>query len=430
MHGAQIGGMYGAQVSLMHGVILLPLTISLSPVFKTKAKNDDNWTFSSLASGQHIFISVVDDFPLPVQSTSDLYVRMKDGATHALVKFTKLSTPSIQTENVLLGIAFQNWQRQSETLRDALVEWTFRHRFTIHSGLMEQLNELPYVTVNGLSHRVPPKDLIDPKSALRSIYADEVGRFPSDSFATHYYLSVLRELNFVKSVFDKSVVEERLAYFSSQEGDSEQRAHKVKEFISFCNGSWKREFEAPIVKARSRAWLPLDNNSFCSPEECRDRLDTSGAHGNSKCYDLVLKTLPSNIVILSQEFRKALGWLDPVPATVVFKQFRLTLSIRDTNNRHSRLTTLIEYFSYLYSNGQLSAETVQSLKDLTSAISWIPIMSLSHGKLVKTIHALFSDDADLRSPFERVRPKYTTFLAAIGCVSRYAIHLVSKKKRI
>ncbi|KAF4615426.1 hypothetical protein D9613_003544 [Agrocybe pediades] len=390
-------------------------------VFKTRTSNDLPWSFTALY-GSHppVFINVPDGFPLPIQSSSVNYVNMRDNQTVTVVKYALNNTPYIQDEKLLLRKGFENWNSQPDELKGLIVDWVFRYRSRLGSALLDQFNGLPYVRVNGVAHRVIPQNLIDPTSALRTIYAGEVGRFPVNDFA-NAYLPILREFGLVKFRFDETIVKERIEYFTATDSEHDaQIIGKVKHFIAFCNASWAASFHTIIVNARALNWLPLDDGTLCSPQGCRDSIHANREHENPAYYDLAMKVLPQDVHIVSPAFRTSLGWTDPVPGEILYRQFRLTLERRNAQERYERLASLIDYFGRLHGDNLIGQKELQNLKDLTSRIPWIPAASSSTGRLVRTEHATFVDDVELKPPFERVRPRYSSFLTAMGCLPRPA----------
>ncbi|KAF9557584.1 hypothetical protein CPC08DRAFT_751892 [Agrocybe pediades] len=395
--------------------------LSTMRVFKTKTSNELPWSFTALY-GSHppVFINVPDGFPLPIQSSSVNYVNMRDNQTGTVVRYALNNTPYMHDEKLLLRKGFENWNSQPDELKSLLVDWVLRYRSRLGSALLDQFNGLPYVRVNGLAHRVIPQNLIDPASPLRGIYTGEVGRFPVNDFA-NTYLSILREFGLVKFKFDEAIVKERIEYFTTTDPAHDgQLIGKVKEFIAICNGSWTPPFHAIIVNARALKWLPLVDGTLCSPEGCRDAIRADREHENPAYYDLALKVLPQDVVILSPAFRTSLGWTDPVSGEILYRQFRLTLERRNAQERYGRLASLIDYFSRLHGDNLIGQKELQSLKDLTSRIPWIPAAFSSTGKLVRTEHATFVYDVELKPPFEHVQPRYSSFLTAMGCLTRPA----------
>jgi len=394
------------------------LKLCMLKVFSTKSTNADAWSLDPLeGTSEFRYLSVTNDFLLPVERHSVVYVNMQDHNTKALAKLANDSPPRVYSEIDLIKIGFDNWNMQPLELQDMYVIWMFRNHTSVSQEILRRMDNLEFVKAHRTERRITPQGLINPKSPIANLYTDEPGRLPTELFATEY-LPIMRELGYLHSHLDAFVVEERLKFLSSNSTEL-SRSRKAKEFIALCNRDWKLEFTAIIQKMRSQPWMPVDDSTFESPAFCRDSIGTRGTHENPYFYDLTLRILPPDVQIISPAFRRALGWSDVIASQTLVSQFRLTLQLEGNREQNTRLIALIDYLSYLDDQGQLSVDTVQDLKDMLNDKAWIPVTSSPDGDLVKASYALFANNVDLKPPFRQVHNfELTPFLVKMGCTQR------------
>ena len=136
-------------------------------------------------------------------------------------------------------------------------------------------------------------------------------------------------------------------------------------------------------------------------------------------YDLCLKMI-NRFAVSAPDFRSALGWSDPIPSHVLVEQLRQTLKL----GKRDRLIELLNYLGQRHSDGQLTSEATEDLKQVVDGQLWIPVVPrflVSHN-LVMSKHAVLSESG-LGPPFRQVdsQLKYPLFLLEMGCTQRYRL---------
>ena len=395
--------------SLQDGRKLLEL-----PVFMVRRHLSERSTLGS-ASGKRVFIKIPNDFPLPRLLGDDIvYVDMSDFSTKCLIKLIDRNGLEVLNELDILKLAIDHWNLQSADLQDRFVKEIFDDHSYIHE-LRERLKTLHFVTVNELTHRVPPRGLIHPSSRLADLYTGEAGKIPTGLLASRRYLIIMESEGFVNSSLDESIVQERLEYLSSSASDEKFNVGKATAFVELLNQSWKYSYHPLILKWRSMEWFPYNGLSLVAPDRCRD--SHQGPHAHPYYYDLCLKML-NGFVVSVPDFRSALGWSDPIPSHILVEQLRQTLKL----GKRDRLIELLNYLGQRHSEGELTSTATRDLKQVVDGQLWIPVVArflISHN-LVMSKHADLSESG-LGPPFRQVDPqlKYPRFLLEMGCTQRY-----------
>ncbi|KAF8963749.1 hypothetical protein BDZ97DRAFT_1919525 [Flammula alnicola] len=370
-------------------------------------------------SGYHLYTDVEDDYPLPLlrNMPNTIYVDWKDSTTRILASIVDSGTATVNKEFDLLQLAVDNWDAQPAELQDVWIEKFLDNWRKLPPLLRSQLEALPFVTVNGVPARVPPRNLIHPKSILANLYIGECGKLPTGRFTQSDYLAIMENLGFVRSTLDEVVVADRLAYLRSSSPFADQHViQKATEFVKALNRGWDPSYKPLITQSRGDPWLPSSLSALSSPNNCRDM--GSGLNARLYYYDKVLSIL-KDIEITSQDFRLALGWSDIVPSSILVRQLQLTVALPPSAERNKRLVELINYLGRLQSCSNLTAETLDDICNSVCDQSWIPVWR-SKSETVKTQHALLSD-IHLSPPFRLVdHSKAASFLLRMGCTIRYA----------
>ncbi len=364
-------------------------------------------------TGTRLQVAVGDDFPLPYQNTTVVYVDIRDPATKELVQLLE-PLKEIRVFG-LLYIALEHWGLQSPELQDRFIDHIFESSWRkLPPRIRNKLDNLPFVTVNGMETRVPPKNLIHPSASITPLFEGEIGRIPTGRFAADPYLTTMQNLGFVLSSLDRNIVQERLCYLSDNVSDA---FDKAVTFVRLLNQFWDNSFREAIHLYRDRRWLPLmAHTPPISPNASRDSHE--GEHADPFFYDLVLTVLRSDVVLVTNPyFRSALGWSDRISTDILVRQLSVTLSLPRGRSRYNRLSKLIAYMGQCHSNGQLSSEDIQSLRSVVTTFSWIPVAASSI-ETVATERALLSD-IDLKLPFRLVHQmEFESFFIAMGCTKK------------
>jgi hypothetical protein len=246
------------------------------------------------ASGSRIFMQIPNNFPLPrIENDNTVYIDMGDFVTESLIKLVNHNRIEILKEVDILKLAIDYWDLQPMELQDRFVEKIFDNRRHI-SELRERLKTLSFVTVNQVSHRVPPRGLIHPNSPLAALYKGEVGRIPTHLFASRECLLAMQGEGFVHSSLDESILQERLEYLLSAASDEKLIAHKATAFVGLLDRVWEPLYSPLISRKRSMEWFPCDGLSLVAPDRCRD--NSRGPHAHPYYYDLCLKVLNGVVV--------------------------------------------------------------------------------------------------------------------------------------
>jgi hypothetical protein len=130
----------------------------------------------------------------------------------------------------------------------------------------------------------------------------------------------------------------------------------------------------------------------------------------------------NRIVVSSPGFRSTLGWSDPIPSHILVEQLRQTLE-RNLDGKGDRLIKLLNYLGHRHSEGLLTSEVADDLKQVIEGQLWIPVTArraLGSHDLVMSKYAVLSESS-LRAPFRQVDPqlKHHRFLLEMGCTKRY-----------
>lgn len=384
------------------------------PVFMVRHHLSERSTLGS-ASGKRVFIKLPNDFPLPRLASDDIvYVDIGDFSTKRLIKLFDRNGLEVLNELDILKFAIDHWNLQSADLQDRFVKEIFDDHSYIYE-LRERLKTLHFVTVNELTHRVPPRGLIHPSSRLADLYTGEAGKIPTGLLASRRNLIVMESEGFVNSSLDESIVQERLEYLSSGASDERLTVGKATAFVELLNQSWKCSYQPLILKWRSMEWFPYNGLSLVAPDRCRD--SHQGPHAHPYYYDLCLKML-NGFVVSAPGFRSALGWSDPIPSHILVEQLRQTLKL----GKRDRLIEMLNYLGQRHSEGELTSKATGDLKQVVDGQLWIPVISrflVSHN-LVMSKHAILSESG-LGPPFRQVDPqlKHPCFLLEMGCTQRY-----------
>lgn len=366
-------------------------------------------------TGNRFQVAVGDDFPFPYQNVSVIYIDIRDAATKELIQLLE-PMKEIGVFD-LLGIALEHWSLQPLELQDQFIDHILDSWTKLPDQIRNKLENLPFVTVNGLDSRVPPKKLIHPNAIITPLYESEIGRIPTGRFAVNPYLNIMHSLGFFPSSLDQYIVQERLRYLSENGSDDPKAFEKAVTFVLLLERFWDKNFRETINLFRDRFWLPRTaSTSLLTPNETRDSYQ--GEHADPCFYDLVLTVLRSDVVFVTNpHFRSALGWSSRVPIDILVRQLVCTLALPRDKSRYERLSKLIAYMSRLHQNGQLSSEDIQSVRMIVMNVSWIPAAA-SSTETVATEYALLSD-IDLKPPFRQVhRIEFRSFLLAMGCTDK------------
>ena len=385
------------------------------PVFMIRHHPGERSTLGP-ASGKRVLINLPENYPLP-RLEHIVYIDMGDFATASLIRLVDHGHLEILNELDILKLSVENWDSQPMYLQDRFISNIFDNRRHT-SALRERLKTLHFVSVNQVDYRVPPRGLIHPHSPLAVLYEGEAGRLPTGRFCSSDYLLIMQSEGFVDSVLNDSIIQERIDYFSSADSKKEPISRKATAFVEHLNKFWESSYRHLILCRRSMAWFPSNDLTLVSPDRCRDSY--RGPHAHPYYYDLCLRVL-DRVVVSSPGFRSALGWSDPIPSYILVEQLRHTLKPK-LQRQGDRLIELLNYLGQRHSEGLLTSEVADDLKQVVDGQLWIPVTphSLGSHDLARSKYAVLSESG-LRPPFRRVDPqlKHHRFLLQMGCTQRY-----------
>ncbi|KAJ7461551.1 hypothetical protein FB451DRAFT_1497484 [Mycena latifolia] len=331
------------------------------------------------ASGTLIFMRVGDDCPVPVTPERTTFF---DVTPNSGVLGTILDPAGIKNALVELGVlemAIGHLKTQPLGVLDALLSRIIPRLADLSTSAKIQLQSVPFVTVSGSAKRIPPAQIIDPRSDLGSLYQGEAGKLPSGRWGQDPYLSCLTSHGFFQREMTADIVSERITYLANVMSEDEYPRifAKAQIFLQLLDKSWSSIQHVSGVSHRlTEKWLPIRRDTgLLSPTECRDKRE------KSYLFDLCLSVVDGEVQ--NEALRRSLGW-NGIPMHVLQEQFQRAL--RHPRNRGHRLHALITEYSRR--SGTLSHDDFECLKRIVSDYPWVPI---GPTQLVQTKYALRRD---------------------------------------
>ncbi|KAJ7085659.1 hypothetical protein B0H15DRAFT_950794 [Mycena belliarum] len=131
------------------------------------------------ASGTLIFMRVGDECPVPVTPENTTFF---DVTPSSSVLGTILDPVGIKKALVEIGVlemAISHLKVQPLDILDALLSRIIPRISDLSASAKSQLQSVPFVTVSGSAKRIPPTQIVDPRSELALLYEGEVGKLPT-----------------------------------------------------------------------------------------------------------------------------------------------------------------------------------------------------------------------------------------------------------
>ncbi|KAF7364084.1 hypothetical protein MSAN_01067200 [Mycena sanguinolenta] len=328
------------------------------------------------ASGTLIYMRVDDSCPVPIVRDQNTFfdVLPRSGALGTLINPTGMK--KALDELGVLEMAIDQLAAQPEPVLDALLTRIIHRLSDLSESARRKLQDVPFVPVFGQTNRIPPSQVIDPRSKLASLYEGEPGKLPGGRCGTEPYLSLLISHGFFKREMTGEIVTERITYLATQwpAADYPRIFDKARKFLVLLDESWPNIQPAlSITWNLAKPWMPIrKDSSLATPLTSRDK------EGRPFLFDLVL--FPVDGRIHNTALRRFLGW-DSIATHILHDQLQRALN--HTRHRPIRLHTLITEFS----RRALSDKELESLKDIVSNRPWIPIRD-EPPEIAETRHAL------------------------------------------
>ncbi|KAJ6531185.1 hypothetical protein B0H19DRAFT_1190702 [Mycena capillaripes] len=367
------------------------------------------------ACGTLIYMRVDESCPVPMTRDDTTFF---DVAQKSSVLGTIINPAGMRKALDELGVlemAIDQLVVQPASILDALLTRIIHRLSDLSPSATSKLHHVPFVPVIGSTQRIPPSQVIDPRSELASLYEGEAGKLPSGHWGNEPYLSLLTSHGFFKKQLTADIVTERITYLTKRWPEKEYPRifTKAQIFLGLLDKSWPSIQAIPGVANSlevTKPWMPIRKDlALAAPVNCRDKGDLP------YLFDLVFSIV--NGRILNQGLRRSLGW-DGIPTHVLRNQLQSALT--HTENRPIRLLKLITEFSRR--SPTLSSEEIDTLKRTVSDQPWVPIRE-QPPVIVETRHALLRLESTLRGRFRTVPRSLleahsghgTMFLQKMGC---------------
>ncbi|CAK5277505.1 unnamed protein product [Mycena citricolor] len=384
------------------------------PIFPTRVPHEGAYPRSQVVYGAVastvICVAIEDSHAIPFPEADSTFV----DATHrsrslvALLDAPTFSAPLSECGVLEMCILQEQLVNQPPSILNTLLDRIVHRLSDLSDAAKERLKNTPFVTVDGVSQRMAPKDLIHPRSPLAQLYSGEPGRLPSGKWASGIYLTQITSHVPFQSSLTRDMIEERIA-FVAEKGDPVKARH----LLALVDQEWSSlSADDLIVRSRDVCWIPSQFGvdglvTLEAPPKCR-------GHGDDRhLFDLVLHTSDAD-PIKSPALRQALGWGRVVPVDVLRQQLEKTLDLKDARTA-TRMRALILAFADVHAD-ECPAAILQSI---VAGRPWIPVRD----ELIETRHALLERASRLdRIGGFRVLPRtfsddanVVAFLKRMGC---------------
>ncbi|KAJ7633010.1 hypothetical protein FB45DRAFT_832425 [Roridomyces roridus] len=386
------------------------------PIFPTRVpRSKSNGTKRSErvigpASGSLIYTSVDDACPVPIVPGTTFFDASQTSPSRILATiFDAAGVKKSLDELGVLEMSITHLAAQSLPCLDMLLDRIIPRLADLSPNAKNNLQDVPFVSVVGSSKRMPPMQVVDPRSELAPLYHGEPGKLPSGQWAGESRLNQLSSHGFLLRNLTAEIAEERISYLSGTWGpdDHPRIFEKAKLFLRLLDKAWSPSFDALSL---AKNWLPIrPKMPLATPAGSRDSV------GTAYLFDLVLH--PVNGRVENETLRMSLGW-DCVTTRILQDQFSCALT--HLKNRGLRLHALIAEFS----SRPLSGEEINSLKATAGNLPWIPV---GKDEIIQTEHALLERSNLLNYGRFRFTPqslqdapskgKGAVFLQRMGCTT-------------
>ncbi|KAK7038120.1 hypothetical protein R3P38DRAFT_3311332 [Favolaschia claudopus] len=290
-----------------------------------------------------LFVHVEDSCPLPIIPKHTFFdIGVRSSVLGIIVNPNEMKRAL--DEIGILELAVDHLVDQPQPLLDALLFRIISRLADLSDLTRRKLHAIPFVQVIDRQQRVPPFDVINPRSRLASLYDGESGKLPTGPWAIDPYLSILLSYKFYQTEITSQIVKEHQypTIFC-----------KAQRFLALLDDIW------PDIQPTSISWLPIQKDcALATPMTARARDKGEGAY----LFDLVLSTVDGRVN--SPGLQKALGW-DNIPTYILQQQLERALSYK--NHQPKRLFVLIKEFSK--PRCSLSLNDMVSLRNTVSGCS-------------------------------------------------------------
>ncbi|KAF9064336.1 hypothetical protein BDP27DRAFT_1426006 [Rhodocollybia butyracea] len=333
--------------------------------------------------------------------------------------------PHILTELDIMDLTVKNLAIQPQELQDALMQRIVPRLFDLTSETREKLKHQNFVPTVGIQRRVAPVDIIDPASTFANLFLGEPGRFPSPPYSQGVFRSMMKAANFYCSKLSPKLVHERIGYISSNSLADPSCFDKARALLCLLSEAdqWDPSFTEILRTEESVSWIPcwIPTTSYSEllpRQHCR-----SGKEGEHFLFDLVLAKVLCNV---SENVRGALGWSSPLSFDVLEQQFQAIFDYPNNPGHPDRLLHLIKYISKQQSDGIVTPQNLESLKNMVQHCPWIPLRTSRESRLMLSQHILLSFEQGIGSTFFPIPSKLrdldcVNFLREMGCSKRPTI---------
>ncbi|KAF8735350.1 hypothetical protein AX14_002224 [Amanita brunnescens Koide BX004] len=319
-----------------------------------------------------------------------------------------LRIPVLGDEHVLLP-ALSRFSSQPKSLRASFISYIReKHRFT--NSVISILQKNQFIESSDGTLR-SPMEVIDPFSELKKLFPRSSSRWFIPIMADDYdqkMLGDLASLGMLKASLTPDVVQERIAYISSNHTSNEALTIACS-LLSLLNDPNFFCFGFSID--RSLRWLPT-KDGLVSSKDCTDC-----GRPDADLWDEVLVTVNKGIPI-TPSFRALVQWDMPLPLDVITKQLDRVLG-QPTSYRKVR-----EIVKEL-AGRQLGDAEVKAIQEAIADRPWVPTES---GTLTLPSRAVFvtvpGSSCFRQIGFSRAEMPICSFLERMGCHERPSVSAI------
>ncbi|KAF7311321.1 hypothetical protein MKEN_01033800 [Mycena kentingensis (nom. inval.)] len=392
---------------------IFPLRVPISGGGAKNAKRSSE-SLPGPLTGSIDYVRVDDSCPVPFPRDGTVFFDVTSGSSILGTLIDPAAMKKAKSEIDVLVMVVDDFNNQPEDNQDRLLVRIVARLPDLPDTTVAKLGQTPFVAVSGSRRKLPPCEVIDPRSSLASLFAGEPGKLPTGKWSRGRELNLLTAHVPFRSQLTHALAIERIAYLTTAHNSTEI-FRKSRLFLRLLDENWSSI--NLTSSSLASAWLPIaEGRALAAPSQCRDgRRD-----GKSDAYlfDLVLSTTVDRVE--NANLRAALGWND-IPLDVLRQQLAKALS--HTKNQSVRLHALITELARRVQS--LSPSNLDSLREAVGDLGWIPVDNA--GQLAPTALALLRAQQDLpggrfraipRSLIDAHRGLGRQFLLKMGCVER------------
>ncbi|KAF8178073.1 hypothetical protein BJ912DRAFT_1033332 [Pholiota molesta] len=301
----------------------------------------------------------------------------------------------------LLSLTVDHFVEQPDHVHAAALKYMAQNWRYIPPRITEALQRTSFVAVQAGS-RKEPIEVVDPKSPIAPLYADNLERrirnsTPSDDSI----IRSMRSLKLMQDVLTVDIVRETIAAIAST--SSSRKSLDLSKYLLSLMAKTSLNYAQLDLSPRQQ-WLPTDQG-LRGFEECRDATTLS-----RHLFDKVLAVVDPTLTIPTS-LKSALGWDRPLPIQILFSQLACTL-----DSPGDAFPVVFEIIKEIGSRTSTDEELIP-LHDITRGRKWVPTIDR---KLSETANAVFSQPLT-ESGFSQIchtdQPT-RKFLRRMGCADR------------